>query len=101
MKVRTTAVLFVALSAAGAAAQTLPAEAKRGAALYAAHCTNCHGEHMKNPQWGIDLATFPRSEPQRFVNSVTYGLGNMPPWGDLLKPDDIKALWAYVVAGEK
>jgi hypothetical protein len=25
---------------------------------------------------------------------------NMPPWGDLLKPDDVEALWAYVVAGE-
>jgi len=24
----------------------------------------------------------------------------MPPWGDLLKPDDIAALWAYLVAGE-
>jgi hypothetical protein len=24
----------------------------------------------------------------------------MPPWGDLVKPEDIEALWAYVVAGE-
>jgi mono/diheme cytochrome c family protein len=24
----------------------------------------------------------------------------MPPWGDLLKPDEIEALWAYVTAGE-
>jgi len=24
----------------------------------------------------------------------------MPPWDDVLKPDDIEALWAYVVAGE-
>jgi len=31
---------------------------------------------------------------------VTYGVRNMPPWGDLLRPDDIDALWAYVVAGE-
>jgi len=24
----------------------------------------------------------------------------MPPWGDVIKADDIQALWAYVVAGE-
>jgi mono/diheme cytochrome c family protein len=32
---------------------------------------------------------------------VTYGVRAMPPWGDILKPDDIEALWAYVVAGER
>jgi hypothetical protein len=25
----------------------------------------------------------------------------MPPWGGLLQPEEIEALWAYVVAGEK
>jgi len=25
----------------------------------------------------------------------------MPPWGDLLKPDEIDALWAYVATGGK
>jgi len=25
----------------------------------------------------------------------------MPPWAGLLKPEEIEALWAYVVAGEK
>jgi hypothetical protein len=24
----------------------------------------------------------------------------MPPWDDVLKPEDIEALWAYVLAGE-
>jgi mono/diheme cytochrome c family protein len=24
----------------------------------------------------------------------------MPPWGDMLKADDIEALWAYVLNGE-
>ncbi len=24
----------------------------------------------------------------------------MPPWGDLLKPEDVAALWAYVVNAE-
>jgi len=31
---------------------------------------------------------------------VTYGKRNMPSWDDVLKPDDVEALWAYVVAGE-
>jgi mono/diheme cytochrome c family protein len=32
---------------------------------------------------------------------VTHGKNMMPPWGDLLDPADIEALWSYVVAGEK
>ena len=45
--------------------------------------------------------TFPRDQRERFVNSVSRGKNSMPPWGDLLKPDEIDALWAYLVAGEK
>jgi mono/diheme cytochrome c family protein len=25
----------------------------------------------------------------------------MPPWGDLLKPEEVEALWAYVVTAGK
>jgi mono/diheme cytochrome c family protein len=32
---------------------------------------------------------------------VTNGKNSMPPWGGLLKPEEIEELWAYVVAGEK
>ena len=32
---------------------------------------------------------------------VTNGKSQMPAWGDLLKGDDIEALWAYVTVGEK
>ena len=95
-------VAFAATLAHEAAAQSFPpALIRQGAEIFAANCALCHGNHMKDPPWAIDLATFPRDEPQRFVNSVTDGVRNMPPWGDVLKPDDIKALWAYVVAGEK
>jgi mono/diheme cytochrome c family protein len=83
------------------AQQFPPEQVKRGAEIYAANCVTCHGERMKNPPWAIDLATFPRDERDRFMNSVTYGVRNMPPWSDVLKPDDIAALWAYLVAGEK
>ena len=94
------AVAGFATFAAGAQ-QFQPAQIKRGAELFAANCTVCHGERMKNPPWAIDLMTFPRDQPARFANSVTYGVGNMPPWGDMLKREDIEALWAYVVAGEQ
>ena len=55
---------------------------------------------MRNPQWAIDLHTFPRDAKDRFVDSVTYGKRNMPPWEDVLKPDDLDALWAYVSTGD-
>ena len=45
-------------------------------------------------------ANFPRDQRERFINSVTRGKNQMPPWGDLLKPEEIEALWAYVVTGE-
>jgi mono/diheme cytochrome c family protein len=83
------------------AAETFaPEQIKAGAALYAANCESCHGVRMLGPQWGIDLAKFPRDNPKRFVYSVTNGTKAMPPWGDVLKPEEIQALWAYVVAGE-
>lgn len=100
----TAALLLV--SAAGVAQQNPlaknfpPEQIKRGAALYATNCESCHGVNMIGPPWAIDLNTFPRDRPDRFVDSVTHGVRTMPPWGDVLKPDEIQALWAYVVAGE-
>ncbi len=82
-------------------AQFPPQQVQKGAEVYASSCATCHGERMQKPEWAIDLATFPRNERARFVDTVTYGVRAMPPWGDVLKPDDIAALWAYLVAGEK
>ncbi len=106
MRVLAACGLGLALAGASALAQDAavkqfpPEQIKRGADLFARNCATCHGAHMANPQWAIDLHTFPRTEHARFVDSVTNGIRNMPPWGDLFKPDDIEALWAYVVAGE-
>jgi mono/diheme cytochrome c family protein len=72
-----------------------------GAKIFAQNCAPCHGAHMADPQGALDLRKFPRDEKNRFVNSVAKGKNNMPPWGDLFKPEEIEALWAYVVAGEK
>ena len=99
-------VFYVALVlvCASAVAQNAPVtqeQVKTGAEIYATNCATCHGRNMKNPEWAIDLATIPKDDRQRFVQSVTNGKGNMPPWGDVLKPDDIAALWAYFSTGEK
>ena len=106
MKVIAAASLGLALVCASAAAQddaaaVAPEEIKHGAALFARHCATCHGTRMRNPQWAFDLRTFPRDAHDRFVDSVTNGKRNMPPWDDVLEPGEIEALWAYVMAGEK
>jgi mono/diheme cytochrome c family protein len=90
-----------ALACTSAAAQPFPPEQiAKGAQLYETHCQTCHGPRLANPPWAADLRQFPREDRARFVDTVTYGKRGMPPWDDLLKPDDIEALWAYVIAGE-
>jgi mono/diheme cytochrome c family protein len=103
MKVFAAASLGVALACASAAGQNPqfpPEQIKKGAELFAKNCATCHGTRMRNPQWASDLRTFPHDAHARFVDSVTYGKRNMPPWEDALDPGEIEALWAYVVAGE-
>jgi mono/diheme cytochrome c family protein len=78
-----------------------PEQIKNGAGIFAQNCSPCHGAHMADPQGGFDLRKFPPDEKNRFVTSVSKGKNSMPPWGDLLHADDVDALWAYVIAGEK
>lgn len=78
-----------------------PEQIKRGAAVYAHNCSPCHGPRLYGEESAHDLRTFPHDQRERFINSVTRGKNQMPPWGGLLKPDEIEALWAYVVAGER
>jgi mono/diheme cytochrome c family protein len=96
------AALALATAAARAEEPAFPAEQiHSGAAIFARNCSPCHGARMRDPEGAFSLRTFPHDQHDRFTNSVTHGKNNMPPWGDLLKPEDIEALWAYVVAGEK
>jgi mono/diheme cytochrome c family protein len=86
----------------GAAAQEFAAEKiKAGADVYATYCTPCHGAQMEYPGGTFDLRKFPPEQFARFQASVTKGKNNMPPWGEVLQPGDLEALWAYVMAGEK
>jgi mono/diheme cytochrome c family protein len=72
-----------------------------GAELYAVNCSPCHGARMEDPGAAFNLRKFPPDQRERFVNAVTRGRNQMPPWGDFFKPDQLQALWAYVVAGER
>jgi mono/diheme cytochrome c family protein len=79
----------------------LPSEQiKLGATIYARNCSPCHGARMQDPEAAFDLRKFPHEQHERFISSVTRGKNQMPPWGDLLKAQEVEALWAYVVAGE-
>jgi mono/diheme cytochrome c family protein len=72
-----------------------------GAELYAVNCSPCHGARMQEPGAAFNLRKFPPDQRERFVNSVTRGKNQMPPWGDFFKPEQLEALWAYVMAGER
>ena len=93
-----------ALACAAAAAQDrprfTPEQIKNGAEIYERNCSPCHGSRMQDPQGAFDLRKFPRGERERFILSVSRGKNQMPPWGGMLKSEDIEALWAYVVSAE-
>jgi len=113
MKIRialSAAALAVAVATSSLAEEGMPAAAseqseaemaEKGKALYAHHCSHCHGFNMVNAGTiAYDLRQFPHYDKARFVRSVTEGKnGRMPQWGDLLKPHEIDEIWAYVVTG--
>jgi mono/diheme cytochrome c family protein len=94
---RSTAAQPAAASSDNAQAQMV----EKGRALYAQNCAHCHGFRMISAgSVAFDLRQFPHDQKPRFVQSVTHGKnGRMPAWGDLLSPQDIDDLWAYVKTG--
>jgi mono/diheme cytochrome c family protein len=96
------AILGLTLVSSNAGAEDFPAaQVQQGAELFALNCATCHGTRMRNPQWAIDLRTFPKDAKSRFIDSVMNGKRNMPPWGDVLKIEEVEALWAYVSNGDR
>jgi len=82
--------------AAGQAAS--PEAVEAGRKIYVSSCTRCHGINLVTNGIGFDLRTFPSSDKERFVRSVTHGKGAMPAWGATLKPEQIDLLWTYIGA---
>jgi mono/diheme cytochrome c family protein len=72
----------------------------KGDQLFSSICSHCHGPHMVNPGTiSFDLRKFPHDDRARFFNSVRNGKNAMPPWKDILRPEEIEAVWAYVRTG--
>ena len=98
-------VLLLGCAVAGAQSESsdifAPEQIRAGADIYARICAPCHGARMADPNAASDLRKFPRDQKSRFVRSVTHGKNQMPPWDGLLKVEDVEALWAYVMAGER
>ena len=96
-------VLACAAASAGSARSqdTTEEQIRIGAEIYERNCSPCHGSRMLDAQGAFDLRKFPPDQKSRFVTSVTKGKNTMPPWGSAFKPEEIDALWAYVMAGEK
>ena len=95
-------IVIATLGAATAQDASFPPEKiRRGAETYALNCSPCHGPRLYGEESAFDLRTLTPDQRERFINSVTNGKNQMPPWGGLLKPEDIEALWAYVRAGER
>lgn len=94
--------LVCAAALTGAAhAQTTPrfaaAEIDQGREQYHRTCAQCHGRNMVNAgTTTYDLRKFPTEQPERFINSVTLGKGNMPSFKEALSSAQITSLWAYV-----
>jgi mono/diheme cytochrome c family protein len=96
------AILWALLPQPVPAQENFPAEQiKAGGELYAVNCAPCHGARMQDPGSAFNLRKFPPDQKERFINSITRGKNQMPPWGDFFKPKQIDELWAYVMAGER
>ena len=74
-----------------------PQAVDQGRDQYHRTCAQCHGRNMVNAGTTVyDLRRFPQDQPDRFVQSVINGKGNMPSFKDALDMQAVQALWAYV-----
>ncbi|HTP84627.1 MAG TPA: cytochrome c [Alphaproteobacteria bacterium] len=76
------------------------AKAQEGEQVYENYCANCHGEGLHNTSGGVtfDLRKLRPDEHDRFIDSVTNGKKQMPPWKGVLDRDKMEAVWAYIRA---
>lgn len=71
----------------------------KGVATYKTFCAHCHGLNMVNPGTSsYDLRKWPLENKDAFYNSVTNGKGSMPAWGDIIRPEELDAVWVYVAS---
>ena len=70
----------------------------QGSALFTANCSLCHSNQPRAPL--PDLRRLDAGVHAQFDNIVLDGLlveGGMPRWDDVLKPDQVKAIHAFLI----
>ena len=86
-----------AVGDAASAPRFTSAQIEAGREQFHRTCAPCHGRNMVNSgTTSYDLRKFPLDQPERFLQSVTNGRGNMPSFKDALTPEQFAILWAYV-----
>jgi mono/diheme cytochrome c family protein len=91
--------IFVFILTQASPSLAASAAAKEGRQTYNTYCVLCHGSNLINSGSNApDLRKFPLGQKSRFVTSVAKGKGQgkMPAWGDILSPEQIDKIWAYV-----
>jgi mono/diheme cytochrome c family protein len=100
--------ILISLSALGARAEHSSNYARPAAQVYRRYCVSCHGldgksttskgkyshaRDLTEPEWQADVSD------ERIFNSITNGRnvrGNMPPFGQKLKDDEINSLVTFI-----
>ena len=73
-----------------------PEQIEAGRRIYVSSCERCHGINLATNGIGFDLRLLKPHDKERFLRSVTNGLRAMPPWGGILKPEQLELIWAYI-----
>lgn len=89
-------------AAAPARLVVTPELARKGAAVFQANCTGCHGVDLKG---GIgpnltDDTWIHGGRPEQIVQTITNGVAakGMPTWGPILGPEKINQVAAYILS---
>ena len=69
-----------------------------GTPLYERYCGSCHGANLEPAESVFDLRDLAASDKRRFMTSVARGKSTMPAWGTVLTPQQIDALWDFVMS---
>ena len=95
---RITIAAFTLGASLGTASAQDQAAADAGAALYAEHCAECHGENLRSSGSVPDLRDLKQDQRAQFDQIVSDGKGQMPAWGGVLNEPELNQLWAYIRA---
>lgn len=100
--------LFFQVSASGTAfADSSPGNPAKGRKIYKSFCAGCHGVHGdgKGKAGGVafpppanftDPAFWKKHSKKFYLNVITNGYKDMPPWWDVITPGQIRDVFAYI-----